>query len=130
MTIVRDGLEALMMADEDGGDILHYGVKGMKWGVRKSRDNSGLSRATSKRKIKKQAREMSDEELRKKVSRLSAERSYTSLMSKRNETVRTSGQKFISDIIKGAAIGVGTKYVSRAMKVGVEVILDSLRNGG
>lgn len=38
-------------------ELVHYGVKGMKWGVRKKRDSSGSSRSSSaKTSVKKGAR--------------------------------------------------------------------------
>lgn len=34
------------------GELYHYGVKGMKWGVRKSDSNSGSTKQHNKKKIK------------------------------------------------------------------------------
>lgn len=42
------------MIEKDSDLLIHYGVKGMRWGVRKSRSSSGSS--SIKKKIKKMGR--------------------------------------------------------------------------
>lgn len=67
-------------------DLYHYGILGMRWGVRKSRGKS--SRAvpsedyTTSRKIKKKkTKEMSNDELKKLTTRLNLERNLRDLES-------------------------------------------------
>lgn len=60
--------------------IEHYGVKGQKWGVRKSAGQ--ISSARNKRKTsnpKSKARSMSDAELKSKVERLRLEKEYVTI---------------------------------------------------
>ncbi len=52
--------------------IEHYGVKGMKWGIRRSRK-------ARRRAAKKRAKKMSDSDLRAKVNRLNMEKQYVDL---------------------------------------------------
>ena len=51
----------------------HYGVKGMKWGVRKR------SEPTSKRTLTNRAKQLDDAELKKAVERLRLEREYVNI---------------------------------------------------
>lgn len=61
-------------------DINHSGVLGMKWGHRKS-DSGGSAARTKKtsKKSKPDVKKMSDEELKKTVSRLQLEKQYSQL---------------------------------------------------
>lgn len=56
--------------------LAHYGVLGMKWGVRKDKKSSGVKKRRSR---KKELKSMSDDELRKKINRLNMERQYKDL---------------------------------------------------
>lgn len=69
-------------------ELYHYGILGMRWGIRKSRSGSGGSKKTSKKRIasddakdamslkKKKVYEMSNAELRRLNDRQSLERTY------------------------------------------------------
>ena len=69
-------------------ELYHYGILGMRWGIRKSRSGSGGSKKTSKKRIasddakdamslkKKKVYEMSNAELRRLNDRQNLERTY------------------------------------------------------
>ena len=73
-------------------ELTHYGVLGMKWGIRRARKNSG-STGTRKRNSrienvhddytrahsKKSVKDMSDKELREMINRLQMEQNYQRL---------------------------------------------------
>ena len=66
--------------------LAHYGVLGMKWGVRKKRVNKSIDRRRKESSIRKERknaykrrRTMSDEELRKRITRLQMEKQYAQL---------------------------------------------------
>lgn len=95
----------------DNNELYHYGVLGMKWGVRKDR-GGGVSKTGRRRKSvkerppahedykkahsKKSVREMSDEELRSRINRLDMERRYKDL----KPDTKNRGKRYINSIIK------------------------------
>ena len=104
----------------NNNELYHYGVLGMKWGVRKS-SGGGVSktgrrgRTTKERPpahedykkahSKKSVREMSDTELRSRINRLDMERRYQEL----NPSTKNRGRKYVNSIIKaGTTIATAT----------------------
>ena len=111
--------------------LIHYGVLGMKWGVRRRRRAASVNerdakelekagfkkeadalrllakkqrtkadeveaRINKKKEMKKNVKEMSDEELRKVVNRLQMERQYAQL----SESSVSKGKEYAQKIIK------------------------------
>ena len=97
-----------VIAALEADDVEHYGVKGMKWGVRKQRPSSGRKRPSSgpraktgsqsnapKAKPKKKSvKSMTDEEIRKKIQRLELEKRLRDL----TPDDRSRGKRIISRI--------------------------------
>lgn len=84
-------------------ELQHYGVKGMKWGVRKKTPSA---KKKSRTYAKKQASEyykrekMSDEQLQSKVRRLQLENQYAQLSQQALQYNKSTGQKFIDSFLK------------------------------
>lgn len=76
--------------------LSHYGKKGMKWGIRRSKSNS-----TKVGRRKYDARKLSNSDLRKVVARMELEQKYTQLNDK-NFRKTGQGKKFTEDLIKAA----------------------------
>lgn len=103
----------------ESSTLKHYGVKGMKWGVRRKRtSHEDYQKAHSKKSV----REMSDKELRERNNRLQMEQQYAQLTKRKNR-----GAKAVKAIIAGAgtlvaldgALKTYTKYGNGALdKVG------------
>ena len=74
-------------------DLYHYGVIGMRWGRRRSK--SQLARARAKAE-KNSVKNMSDEELRKRVNRLQLEKQYSQL----SPSKVTKGKRAVGNVIK------------------------------
>lgn len=75
-----------------------------------------------KKAAKDPVKSMSDNELRQKINRLQMEKQYAQLTKKDT----SAGQKFVSDILKGAAKQTAQTYVSRAMTKGVDKAIEAL----
>ena len=64
--------------------LAHYGVLGMKWGVRRKSRTTSADSAKVKAIRKKKVNEMSNQELRDANNRLQLERQYKDLTRKKN----------------------------------------------
>lgn len=129
-------------------ELIHWGVKGMKWGVRRYQNKDGsltpagkkrLSRidkkaerdnwsedATSAAKIKtKRVRQMSNAELKKLNERMRLENEYRNLSKQRT----SAGKKLVNEILAGAAKDTAKSYVSKYMKQGVDVAVRKVVGG-
>lgn len=94
--------------------LYHHGVKGMKWGVRRTPAQLGHKTTSSKKKkivrevkvhedhkkahSKKSIKEMSDQELRERLNRLQMEQNYRKLDT---NTVK-KGRSYINSALKTA----------------------------
>ena len=117
------------------GELYHWGVKGMKWGVRRYQNKDGsLTPAGQKRKKEpsadkkerisrkqdlKNRRTMSDAELKKKIERLKLEKEFKSLT---NEDIRP-GKTFVKDVMSSAGKKTLTIVAAGAMAYGVKVAM-------
>lgn len=89
-------------------ELFHYGILGMKWGVR--RTEAQLARARNKGEVsedyakahsKKSVKSMSDSELRSRLNRIQMEQQYAKVLE--------------SDV------GAGRRFVNKAIKAGTTV---------
>lgn len=112
--------------------LMHHGVKGMKWGVRRSK--SQLARASrksdkksdreeersqakaskSKTSFKKHVKSLSDQELQAKINRLRNEKTYKELLSEDQDRMH-AGKKFVSEVMRDAGKEVGKQVAKYAM---------------
>lgn len=123
----------------DGVDrvLAHYGVKGMRWGVRRNADGS-TSRTGKRMKSedhkeaeslkKKRVSEMSNQELRKLNERMQLEQNYKQLMAKEGTSI-SKGQRYIKDALSVAKTGqeIYNMANSPAGKAAREVIEQALK---
>lgn len=130
-------------------NVIHYGVKGMKWGVRKQRPTSSgkrkgktnvqriYERITKKKSTtekekpstssrRKKASEMSDDELRKVINRMQMERTYAQLTAREV----SKGRKFVNDVLYNSAKATATTYATKAMIKAIKKLLKSSSSSG
>ena len=88
--------------------LSHHGIRGMKWGVR--RTPAQLSKSRGK-KSKRSAESMSDEELKKVVNRLNMEKQYKNL----SKQEMSKGRKFVTGVLTNSAKGALTAYTTSQM---------------
>lgn len=107
--------------------LCHWGIKGMKWGVRRYQNKDGSLTPAGKKRYpseskskKKKVSEMTDQELREIVTRMNLESNYKKL------TASPSTFKKATTIVAGIATGMGaiTSLYNQSrniMKIGKEV---------
>lgn len=124
----ESGMVDVAMTDEVDDFLVHHGIKGMRWGVRKQRPSAGQSAPPAKVSPKKASapegkpdigkggrivtapkqavpagtakknHQMSDEELRKAINRIDMERKFAQL-TKAPPSAQHAAMKFVTDIL-------------------------------
>ena len=115
------------------GELYHYGVLGMKWGVRRNRKAASSSTSNTKPKTKripsedhlqaqqlkkKKLYEMSNKELETLTRRMQLEQNYKNL----NRQQISKGQKFVTDILTEVGKETAKNIVKNGVKTGMNAL--------
>ena len=125
----------------DNNELMHYGVPGMKWGVRRTPAQLGRKKTSSskslfgKKKPKpkakaktksesskketapkpKSVKEMSNEELNAAIDRIRLEQTYASLSPQKVSMGKKIAKTILNDVIVPAATDVGRQMVKSTL---------------
>lgn len=111
---------SLKQTEDLGRDFLsHHGVKGMKWGVRRSRSELEGASADAKKAAESKAKVteakgthvLSNDELKDLVKRMQLEQQYTQLASQKAPA--SAGQKFAKEWLGDPAKGIAKQQITR-----------------
>jgi hypothetical protein len=119
--------------------IQHYGIKGMRWGVRRTAAQLGRAGKKSSRQAQrdasKEAKTLSDSELKARINRLQMEKQYSDLVKQQVERDRTAmeeGAAAVGNILlqsgKESLKNTTSASMTYAMKKGVSKTGIPLKN--
>lgn len=130
------------MWEYNNNELYHHGIKGMRWGVRRTRAQLGYSssprktktqaqkvsskqqrKVSSKQQRKEAMKKMSDAELRNRINRIQMERQYMQLTA----AEMSPGKKFVKDVVTNAAKQTVTNYTAKYMTKGMEALLNQAK---
>lgn len=101
--------------------LRHYGVKGQKWGVRKSRVAVGKRAGTKRTTFTKSPNKLTTRELTNRIKRMETEKRYNQL----NRRDLTEGQQFVKDVLTNSGRKVATTVVTGSTLVAIRALLTS-----
>lgn len=123
------GVDSVEQFEKDSdSDIMHFGVLGMKWGVRRKK-NSVSRKEQKKRANKKTSRDyneteflrkrkvksLSNAQLKKAITRMQLEQQYKQLSKNDRSKLQQIGEKFLNDLMTSSTqIAVNT--ISKSVK--------------
>lgn len=118
-------------------EFYHHGVKGMKWGVRRTPAQLGHKTGTKKKASKKQTSskpkskaksisEMSDQEIRDRINRLRLENDLKSLSPQKI----SRGRSVVNTIAKDMALPAAKEIGQQLIKSGMAKMLNTTLNLG
>lgn len=125
-------------------ELLHYGILGMKWGVRrtpeqlarargelKSESDGGSKKTTSSKSSsssgKKRTSEMTEDELRSKIQRLELEKRYKDLMKATAPPPKsTKGRDFVQRVLEKSGENIMTQLTTVVMGKAVNATIGKM----
>ena len=120
-------------------ELNHYGILGMKWGVRRYQNKDGTLTNAGKKRIskaefskskttekassnkgqpdskKKSVHELTDEELNAAIKRIELEKRYADLTKPAEQKKSNKGRAFVADVLEKSGKNVATQLTTYAL---------------
>lgn len=116
----------------ENNELYHYGILGMRWGVRRtpaqlgrsttgkktasSKSNNKNASSTSKQSNKKSVKDMTDDELKSKINRLELEKRYKDLSFSDSSKGKVFTKQYLADAGKKILVDTAVDVASQAVK--------------
>ena len=110
----------------DNNELRHYGILGMRWGIRRSKKQLAKSNGENTHADYKKAhgqadvKNMSDQELRNRLNRLQMESQYKQM----SQTKISAGKKIAAGIVVGVGTTLAKDYLTKMAKGGIDAALE------
>lgn len=92
-------------------ELKHYGILGMRWGVRRTPEQLGHKREKKEDFRRKDPKKMTDDELRRNLNRVQMEKQFESLTKKKTGKGKEFAQRALTTIGMMAVAAVGKAVV-------------------
>ena len=137
------------MKDKYNTELYHYGILGMKWGVRRTPAQLGHIVSAGHKKLKnvidenkqkkankkaeeehmsmpsvRKTRKMSDSDIKAKIERLKLEKEYKQLLNDTRNESRNRGKQFIASILETSGKNILTQLSAYGMGILVNKIFE------
>lgn len=102
-----------------GSYLMHFGVKGMRWGVRRKRNRILTAKAKARRR---NPSEMSDAELDNAILRMQREKRYKQLAGQRNPggIAKSAISREAKTVLRTTGEQLASEYLRKAVKNGIK----------
>lgn len=106
-------------------DLVHHGIKGQRWGIRRTPAQLGHvivggKKSKTSRDDKKSTKDMTDEELRSRINRLNMEEQYSNLLSRQKERNTSPVRKLLANAAQNLA--------QKSLNLAVDKFIDKIKN--
>lgn len=109
-------------------ELYHFGIKGMKWGIRRYQNKDGSLTSAGKKRYSDSSsandgiKDLTDQELRDRINRLNLEKQYRDLTTPSGQKQVSKGKQFVMGVLETSGKNIATQLVTYGMGTAVNKI--------